>query len=418
MAKQLLEYITDDKELNDSCIVKEFEEKYDTQNGGILDEDILTWVKKLQPNMGVKYLVLKSTIQAINTNNSAWYLVSIDHKHTYAQYVHDNIVETYDTKLFQHTTNNCSLYAGLVLILRPLVKSMDEMFNILKMVEDTYQSDSCAKLAYISEHYFNRGIEWFNFINIPKIIHVKQSTANTLYLFFHGLSPFGLLYSYTTTQQMRILKGNDFRLYQRSQNTPMKELPNFIRFINIVKHHYTKIVFIGHSYGSTFANYFAQYMVDNDKTTNITKVISVSLDGSELIDTCEYIAYDVLGLSRDLNIEYKKNRAICDGHDLVREWYEQEIIPSAKERFEVDLCENNYLDWYRTAKQIEDMKLNHRHIVFQYMPNKKEPFNKLRIEKLKEDTYCVRYLSKYCHTLHMYRDIAVELLKMIDEAMK
>lgn len=63
----------------------------------------------------------------------------------------------------QYSTNNCSLLMGIVGVIRPFVKNMKTMMQILKLVSDKPGTKSCKKLAEISKHYFGRGIEYFNY---------------------------------------------------------------------------------------------------------------------------------------------------------------------------------------------------------------------------------------------------------------
>jgi len=63
----------------------------------------------------------------------------------------------------QYSSNNCSLFMGIVGIIRPLVKDMKTMMKILKLVSDEPNTESCEKLAEISHHYFGRGKEYFNY---------------------------------------------------------------------------------------------------------------------------------------------------------------------------------------------------------------------------------------------------------------
>ncbi len=78
-------------------------------------------------------------------------------------YVFYGIIEDYNSYMFQCTKNNCSLYAGLIIILRPLLKNMNEMKSILKLINDKQNSKSVLKLAEISKYYFDRGIEYFRY---------------------------------------------------------------------------------------------------------------------------------------------------------------------------------------------------------------------------------------------------------------
>lgn len=169
MAEQLIRFIRGEiDKLNDPdhIVSTSFVEKYpDFQNHGLLDDDIITWIKKFYPDMEVHYIQVKSRFTCINANIEGFKLVSIFHQHLYAIYTHNKIVETYDTSGWQRTKNNCSLYAGLALILRPAVNNMHECFELLKLLWDKQDTPSCKRLAYISKYYFGRDIT--NFVYPP-----------------------------------------------------------------------------------------------------------------------------------------------------------------------------------------------------------------------------------------------------------
>ena len=169
MAEQLLKFIKSNKNKltdNEHIVFKNFVEKYPNQNGGILDSDIIKWIKMMNPNVKFKYITHQNSIFNINFNKIDGFIIhSINHYHTYVTYYHDGIFENYDTGFFQHTINNCSLYAGLIIILRPLLKSINQMINILKLLEDTKNSTTVLKLAEISKFYFARDIKYFKYRN-------------------------------------------------------------------------------------------------------------------------------------------------------------------------------------------------------------------------------------------------------------
>lgn len=295
---------------------------------------------------------------------------------------------------------------------------MTEMFEVLKLVEDTEGSESCERLVAISKYYFDRGVDMFRWRfsrTFPPLLKVKHEYQKTLYVFFHGMNPYGALYCESNTRHFKQMKGRDFRLYNRSINEPRKELYYFINWLNIMKRHYTKFVLIGHSYGSTFANHFAQHMVENDDEMTDKNVISVSLDGSELVDTCEYAAYECLGIDRSHKIEYLEHTATCDGRDIVGEWNKQQQELFEKE-FGVDLIECNAIEWYRSAKACHDFKLNHHHIRFWYEPNKDEPGKvKVKHDKTKTpDLYEIQYGNGYDHALHTNEPVSKAIIDIID----
>ena len=112
------------------------------------------------------------------------------------------------------------------------------------------------------------------------------------------------------TEAMFKLKAPNVVVYQR-RSTDLKEgLEYFKSFIEIFKRNYNKFIIIGHSYGAVYAKYFS---------ANIPGSVYVSLDGSDLKETCAYIAYDLLNIDRSKKIDYTGDYPVCDGHNLVKE---------------------------------------------------------------------------------------------------
>ena len=120
---------------------------------------------------------------------------------------------------------------------------------------------------------------------------------NKCYIYITGLDPIGTLYSTTVCNEMRKIKESAFYIYYRSQTNIFDEYKVFNNFAQILMNNYKKLYILGHSYGAIFAKYFAHKMKNNN-------VVSVSLDGSDLIETCEYVAYDVLNIDRAHTIDY------------------------------------------------------------------------------------------------------------------
>ena len=419
MAEHLLAFMKGEiNELNDeqNKCKEPFKEIYPTQNGGLYDDQIIDWVKRMNPKNNFVYKDCKCSLYEINTDKTNQImLISINMCHLYAVYVNNGIMENYDTSNWQQTSNNCTLYAGIVAIIRPLVKNMSEMFELLKGIKDEKGTNESMKLARISEYYFGRGIEWFRYRpteSTPKLLPINHEYDKTLYIHFHGLNPYGALYCESNTRFFKQLKGRDFRLYMRSMNEPRKELYNFINWFNIMKRFYTKFVLIGHSYGSVFSNYFAEYIIENDKELNDKNVISVSLDGSELIDTCEWVAYELLHIDRKHEIEYMEHTAKCNGRDIVKEFNEFDRKRFEKE-FGADLIECDAITWYRSAKTCHDMKLNHKHICFGFEANKENP-DEVKVIHDKPEHYEIYYLDKYDHALFMFEPVAKKIMEIID----
>lgn len=168
MAEHLLKFLKGEiKYLNDPkhILIKEFKEDYPNQNGGLYDSQIIDWVKLMSPDLNYNYILLKSSIMKINTNINGSRLISIQYQHLYTVYVNNGIMEDYNTAGWQQTTNNCTLYAGIILIIRPLVKDMEEMFSLLKTIWDKKNTESADKLAQISKYYFGRDKSWFHYGN-------------------------------------------------------------------------------------------------------------------------------------------------------------------------------------------------------------------------------------------------------------
>lgn len=422
MAEHLLKFIRGEiKELDDPTHIKYkvFKQNPEYDYYVIDFEDMSDWVRKMNPNVKFDIEYFESTIIEFNLKPTVnkYKAICYNKGHMSVIYNNGSTLEIYETAVWQHTANNCSLYAGLVLILRPLVNNMNEMFEILKQLEDIEGSKTCEKLAAISKYYFGRGLDMFRFRfgkKPPELLPVKHEYNKTLYIHFHGLNPYGALYCESNTRYFKQLKGRDFRLYMRSICEPRKELYYFINWFNIMKHHYSKFVLMGHSYGSVFSNYFAQYLIDNDKELNDKNVISVSLDGSELIDTMEWFAYTQLNIDRKHKIEYLEHTAICNGIDIVEEFNKQD-----KERFEkefgADLIECDGIIWYRSAKANHDLKLNHRHICFGFSPNPSNP-DEVKVVHDKPDHYEIYHLKEYEHALFMFEPVAKKIMDIIDES--
>ena len=398
----ILNFIKNNKKLNDKRIIIKFEEKYETQNGGILNEDIIKWVENYNKNF--EYKQIENTL-CLNTKIDKYYLVNINNQHLYAVYVHNGIIEDYNSINYQYTTNNCSLYAGIILIIRPLLKNMSEMKNILKNLSDKQYSKSALKLAEISKYYFDRGIEWFNYSSYT-FIKIKQEDKKTCYIYFHGLNHGGLI---TLNKLIKNCNAENFYTYNRYYNTPMKELNNFMKFFNILKNDYTTFVLIGHSYGATYAKYFAYHI------QKYVKVLAVSLDGCDLKQTAEYIAYNLLKINKKNKIKYSVNDCYCDDHKLFEEWDKIRLKDIKKYYGNENIIEARYNDIYKTAKICNKLMVNY--IIFNYHENLKNP-KQIELKPINDYEYNLYYDEKYNHGLHEYKIVWNIILKTIDERLK
>lgn len=160
---ELLEFIVNDKPLtNKKFVTKKFIPKYKNQNNGVLEPDIYKFIKLYNKDIEMNYLTMGNILQK---HHACLFSLGC---HVVLLYKNNKgHIEKYDSadKKFaiQYTSNNCTLYAGIVGIIRPLVKDMKTMIKILKMVSDKPNTKSCQKIEEISKHYFGRGIKYFNY---------------------------------------------------------------------------------------------------------------------------------------------------------------------------------------------------------------------------------------------------------------
>jgi hypothetical protein len=163
---ELLEFIVNNKPLtNKKFVTKKFVSKYDQQNNGLLDQDTYKFIRLYNKDVEMNYLKMDKLFKKHQTC-----LFSMG-CHTVILFKNkNNDIEKYDSAdskyEIQWTSNNCTLYAGIVGIIRPLVKDMRAMINILRLVSDKPNTPSCKKLVEISTHYFGRGGEFFNYNKI------------------------------------------------------------------------------------------------------------------------------------------------------------------------------------------------------------------------------------------------------------
>ena len=160
---ELLEFIVNDKPLtNKKYVLKKFVIKSKWQNRGVMEDDIFKFIKLYNKDVEFCYfcngIILEKHKTCLLTMGG----------HTVLLYKNDkNQIEKYDSanqkNAIQWTSNNCTLFAGIVGIIRPLVKDMKTMMKILKLVSDKPNTKSSKKLAEISKHYFARGIEYFGY---------------------------------------------------------------------------------------------------------------------------------------------------------------------------------------------------------------------------------------------------------------
>ena len=224
---------------------------------------------------------------------------------------------------------------------------------------------------------------------------------NTLYIYIPGLYPYGLLYSPQVTEALFKLKAPNVVIYQRTSTDLKAELSNFKRFIEIFKRNYNMFVIIGHSYGAVYAKYFS---------ANIPGSVYVSLDGSDLKETCEYVAYDLLNIDRSKKIDYTGDYPVCDGHNLVKEWFAPTIKATIKD-YGKNILEVSWREWIRNTKLVNTIRPK-KSLIFTYYPNPEQP-NKVSIIK-RGSSYEIHYGKTYSHSLHMEPVVCKTIMDIID----
>ena len=234
---------------------------------------------------------------------------------------------------------------------------------------------------------------------------MNTSTAATkrksLYVYIPGLYPYGLLYSPQVTEALFKLKAPNVVIYQRTTTDLKTELSNFKHFIEIFKRNYNTFVIIGHSYGAVYAKYFCAHLPNS---------LYVSLDGSDLKETCEYVAYDLLNIDRSKKIDYTGDYPVCDGHNLVKEWFAPTTKATIKD-YGKNILEVSWREWVRNTKIVDKLHPANS-LIFTYYPNPKTP-SKISIIK-RNSIYEVYYSKSYSHSLHMDPAVCKEILKIID----
>ena len=234
---------------------------------------------------------------------------------------------------------------------------------------------------------------------------MQSSTASaerkSLYIYIPGLYPYGLLYAPQVTEALFKLKSPHVIIYQRTSTDLKTELSNFNHFIEIFKRNYNKFIIIGHSYGAVYAKYFS---------ANIPGSVYVSLDGSDLKETCAYIAYDLLNIDRSKKIDYTGDYPVCNGINLIKEWFTPTINATIKD-YGKNILEVSWREWVRNTKLVNTV-LPKKSLIFTYYPNPEQP-NKVAVIK-RSSSYEIHYGKTYSHSLHMDIDVCKTIMEIID----
>ncbi len=236
---------------------------------------------------------------------------------------------------------------------------------------------------------------------------MQSSTATSkrksLYVYIPGLYPYGLLYAPQVAGALLTIKGQDAIIYQRRSTDLKEELKYFKTFIEIFKKTHSRFVIIGHSYGAVYAKYFS---------ANIPGSIYVSLDGSDLKETCAYVAYDLLGIDRSTPINYAGDYPTCNGRNLIKEWFAPTVKATIND-YGKNILEVSWREWIRNTKLVNAIHPK-QSFVFTYYPNPKAP-TKVSIVK-RNSIYEVHHGKNYSHSLHMDHSVCKAILEIVDGA--
>jgi hypothetical protein len=177
---------------------------------------------------------------------------------------------------------------------------------------------------------------------------------------------------------MRKIKQQQFFIYYRTQTNLADEFKNFNKFYQMLLLEYKKFCLIGHSFGAVFAKYFG----------NKLNILTITLDGSNLNETCEFIAYDLLKIDRKHKIDFKHEFPVCNNINLVQKWFKTMDLPN---------IECTWKEWLDNVKIIDKLKLKQKYIDIYYFPSGN---NKMEVVKENDTKVKILYGKTYSHSLH------------------
>lgn len=163
---ELINFIMKGDKLTSSPVLTEFVEKYPLQNGGILGEDVLKFTQLFGTNVS---LILDNNYR-ITTKGVLMYVVGGTHMFYLYNNDEEHVLEKWDPSTWQKTTNNCTLYTGIIAVVRPHL-TFEQTAQLIGRIIDTKDSETAKRLATISKHFFARDISWFRYkFDISNII--------------------------------------------------------------------------------------------------------------------------------------------------------------------------------------------------------------------------------------------------------
>jgi hypothetical protein len=154
---EIINFIDKGTPLKSKPVLTEFILKYPQQNNGILGSDALKFVKIFNKD------IVMCSDRSVDIKTKGALVYVLNGSHMFYLFRTGNTIEKWDSDSFhQHTSNNCTLYAALCAIMRPLTTKA-KLKKMLKRIEDSRDSASARRLAAISKHFFGRGEECFNY---------------------------------------------------------------------------------------------------------------------------------------------------------------------------------------------------------------------------------------------------------------
>lgn len=281
--------------------------------------------------------------------------------------------------------------------------------NIIAIREVTFE-DSLNCNWKVVEEYKNFKVEKPSYElrggNDSRFRDVHIGTNITI-IYFHGMNPHGLKFTEVPAEIEKycISHNYSYGFYLRGNDKDMKdieihapgakdedvydldaELPLFKEAFESTFSTTDKLYFLGHSYGATFAKYFAKEYGCK----------SISLDGSDLYTTVPYF----IGL-------YLKEEVKAE--DI--EWNEKSYIYK-----DVNYYGNNEAGLWSQYCDVmwkcrEDDPNN---VIINYNGNTINP-NEIELEKVESGYYAnlynLFYTEEYCHTLHMHPEVVEFIFK-------
>lgn len=426
---EILNFILHDTLLTSPPISTKFVVKWPGQNNGILHEDAVKFAKMFNKDV---VLVEQQSYLHINSKHI---LYDSGHHMIYIHINDRNEVEKHDSARWQGTSNNCTLYAPLCAILRPLMKTPEELYDVLKLVSDKRGTKSAIKLAKISEHFFARDISKFAY-TLDKRLAIKlypahysddyySDQSDILIVFTHGLNPWGKQYcrdSFKHLIQLAVSNKVSCLLYHRSSTGDTEEnafetydvasyyveLHQLIQQFKSVHNCQSvnfRYILVGHSFGGLISHIFNLMLScacsEPQKGSSTTTCLrSISLDGSDF--------YQFLG------------------HCVQQEWKLKQFDESKCQTTYTGVIYNNnpvpmengclYLPTYQLAYRYKD-NVPETHYIVNYSANSDDESTSITeptkwsppklvptINSHYKHTYELYYTNEYYHSLHVHQN--------------